>query len=189
MNQPQAINANGQNPDAVLAIWGGNVLYDSGPTVQDPMTIADSPLLVDVSMFDITLGTAVATVPDATMTFFEDQNHWAIDLDTGTGTTIRQALAGKDGHKMVANISDGDSQNMRSFVLEEFVIDDGGFENVLMKLPFDITNVSGTLHMVWYDAPGGTPLYKAPVFQGGAGFSTPATDASNVTHRGAIVDY
>lgn len=192
MKDPQIVSVNGENPDAALIVWGEYVIDDTTQvriTPPSPYTIT-----VDIYLFDVTSGAFSVTVDSASLIYDTNTKFWRIPLSTGTpvlnnGTTLA------DRHKYVARISEhsGGTFNMRDFYLEEFAIDNGSFEETLMRLPFEVKELSGNMHIVWYDSDANIgnlsyAVYKAPAYEGGTG-TTYATDPARVTHRGAIVPY
>ena len=194
MKDPQIISIAGENPDLYLMVWGGYVIEDSGASEQDPIT--STPIDIQIDLFDVTDG-STATVNNAILVYDTGSKWWRVALTSGTPTLVSQLV---DRHKYVARISEeaaaSPSRDMREFALEEFAVDNGSFEETLMRLPFNIMehpSHAGELYMIWYDTDAhiGNVTYAefmAPAYQGGTA-QVPATDPSLVTHRGAIVPY
>ena len=179
MKTPQVINL---NEDTVMAFDGDNVIDD---TDQLPIGTnhSGSYIQVDLIVFDIISGMS-DIVEDIRMTYQSGIDFWTINI-----SDISSVLT--DRRKYVARINGNiaDENNMRSFKIKEFCIDNDSFEAVSMRLPYQVE--IGTPSMIrWYAASdtyfAGDPLFEAPAYQGGTG-TVSATSAANVTHRGAIV--
>lgn len=187
MKNPQVVSISGENPDTVIVVWGEYVIND---TTQIPVT-TEATLVIDIDLFDITTGAAVATVSAVTMTYQAASGFWSIPCQAATA--LGSALT--DRHKYVAKISKDatETYDLREFFLDEFAVDNNSFEETLARLPFEVRELSGNMHLVWYDSDAHIgnltyAVYKAPAYEGGTG-TVYATDPSRVTHRGAIVTY
>jgi len=189
MKDPQVISISGENADAVIAIWGQYVIDDNPDDSQAPLTT--SPITVNMDLWDLTDNAAIA-LTGISMVYDSASKFWFIPC--AAGTTLGDALT--DRHKYVARVSDASGSGagfMREFSLEEFAVDNGSFEQMLARLPYEVVIDTPQSYIVWYDEDSniGDPLYaqfKAPAYEGGVG-TTSATDATRVTHRGAIVPY
>lgn len=189
MKNPQTLSIAGENPDAVIAIWGGYII---NYTTQEVLT--HSSILVDIDLFDLTDGALVSTVSGITMTYQIPSKFWTIPCLVGTD--LGDALA--DRHKYVGRVSFNALdlyKDMREFFLDEFCVDNNSFEETLMRLPYEVKDdlAVGEMWIVWYDSDahiGNTTyaVYEAPAYEGGTG-TTYATDPSRVTHRGSIKPY
>jgi hypothetical protein len=79
------------------------------------------------------------------------------------------------------------------FKLEEFCVDNDGLEQTLMNLPYEVVITPSAAWYIWYDLDShigdvSYALYKAPAYKDGVG-TTYATDALEITHRGAVIKY
>ena len=189
MKDPQIISIAGENPDLYMAVWGGYVIDN---TTQVPITT--TPITVSIDLFNVTTG-GVDSVTGASLVYDSGSKFWSIEI---SGGTIPNRLIDKlvDRNKYVARVSEETpySTNMREFVLEEFAVDNDSFEEVLSRLPFEVKAhpTLTTMHIIWYNVGQigvlGQEQFMAPVYEGGSG-TTSATDATRVTHRGAIVPF
>jgi hypothetical protein len=183
MKQPQVINLNTDNK---LVFDGENVISN---TTQLPLT-TPSPIVVDIAFYDLSDG-STHTAASINMTYISS-GWWHADI-----ADIVAAAAGAlvDRHKYVATVSEhaGGIADMRSFKVWEFTVDNDGFEDTWMRLPYEVDISGGEAWIYWYDTIGhfGNPLYrqyKAQAYQDGTE-TTWATRADRVTHRGPIVVY
>jgi len=191
MKYPQTISISGDNADAVMAVWGEDVIDDNPDDSQAPMGDTVSLINIDINLYDLTSNAGIALAGIA-MTYDSDSKFWLIPC--ASGTTLGDALT--DRHKYVARVSDSSGSGagcMREFSLEEFAVDNDSFEEMLARLPYQVEIDTPQSYIVWYDSDSnigiaGNEMYKAPIYEGGVG-TTSATDASRVTHRGAIVPF
>jgi len=177
MKYPQTISIAGANPDTSLVVIGADVIDD---TTQTALTVAVSPITIDIDFYDVTAGSAVATVSSVTMTYNSASGFWSIPV-----SSISSALT--DRHKYVAKISEhsGGTANMRDFYLTEFGVDNNSFEETLMRLPFKYSFGTPS-YITWYeDTTWAVAKFRAEIYEGSTG-TTAATDATKVTHRGPI---
>lgn len=187
MKDPQIISIAGENPDLYIMVWGGYVIDD---TTQAPITT--TPIDIEINLFDVTDG-STAVVNNASMVYDTGSKFWRIAFTAGTPTLASQLV---DRHKYVARVSEdtGTSLNMREFVLEEFAVDNGSFEETLMRLPFVVKPhpTLTTMHIIWYNVGqidvAGQEQFMAPVYES-VGPLVAATDPTRVICRGAIVPY
>jgi len=201
MTDPQVIRIGGILDDAALVVWGEYVIKDSGTGEQDPI-VTPTTLTVDLDIYNVTTGAFVMTVSSASMTYDTNSKFWSILLNTGT-PTLNGGTVFMDRNKYVARVSEtAVIAGMREFSLEEFSVEKESFEDALMRMPFEVfapAALGGNMYFVWYDTDAHQQIvdvttrltyakYKAPAYEGGSG-TTYATDASRVTHRGAIVAY
>jgi len=202
MKDPQIISISGENKDAVLAIWDDYVVDNNPDDSQRPMSKTVSNISIFIDLWDLTANAAITLHvggPDMILVFDPGSKFWRIPCSKGT--TLGNALT--DRHKYVARISDaaGHSEygdplgagHMREFYLEEFAVDNNSFEQMLARLPYEVKIGAPQSYIIWYDSDANIgnlshALFKAPVYEGGIG-TTSATDASRVTHRGAIIPY
>lgn len=192
MKDPQIISIAGENPDLFLMVWGGNVITDTDPGSQ--VAITDTPIDIQIDIYDVT-GDAAIQIDNATLVYDTASKWWRIPLSSGT-PGLGASLT--DRHKYVARVSEesaaSPSRDMREFALEEFAVDNGSFEETLMRLPYEVKShpTLTDMHIIWYNVGQigvlGQEQFMAPVYQDGSG-TVPATDATRVTHRGAIVPY
>ena len=182
MKTPQVVNP---YLDKYLAFDGDSVIDDD-----DQLPLGKAPhnkttITIDFNAYNITTGSLVAS-SGLPMDYQSDTEHWLLDL------TFIPDFLNHDRHKFVAKISEnsGGIANMRTFKIGEFSIDLDGFEQALMRLPYQVEISGGEAWMRWYDgaAPGvGNVKWEAPLYKDGIG-TTWATELSNVSHRGAIVE-
>ena len=177
MKSPQVINL---LEDSVMAFDGTNVIDDDS---QLPIDSFES-MQIKLELIDLMTG-ADLTI-EAPMVYHGPSKHWTVDL------ADLAVLA--DRHKYIGSVVDNnpDTQNMRSFQLSEFAIDNDSFEQTWMRLPYQIEIGGGEAWMYWYDdiANFGNPAnrkFKAQSYMGGSG-TTFATSPDKVTHRGPIVE-
>ena len=184
MKDPQIVSIAGENPDAALMISGYVVIDDTTQVPIGVPTVVHADITAAIALYDVTAGAAIASIAAAAMEYNEASDFWNINLSSGT-PALNVTLI--DRHKYVARIT-GDT-NMRGFQLEEFAVDNGSFEETLMRLPFQV-EIGTPSWMVWYDSlgPATSPRFKAQVYEGGTGV-VDATEASKVTHRGPIISY
>lgn len=185
MKNAQVINfsAISSSTDSVLAFDGDNVIDD---TTQETLGVDDelTSIVVNVDLFDLMSNSACATVSGITMTYHAASDFWTINV-----YDIASILT--DRHKYVGLISQPDpkADNMRSFKIKEFCTDNDSFEEVWMRLPYQVEIGGGTAYIRWYPYTdldfSSSPIFEAPAYQGGTGV-TYATSAANVTHRGAV---
>ena len=184
MKNPQVLSFAGPSADSTIAIWGEYII---DATTQLPIT-SPTTLKIDINLFDVTSGSNIGTAANKSLIYDSTSTFWYFAVSDLSALLT----ASVDRHKFVAKISknSGESTNLKTFYLDEFAVDNNSFEETLMRLPFEVKGYptdSDPLHIVWSDVIGGTAKYKAPAYEGGSGVSTPATDPSRVTHRGAIV--
>lgn len=178
MKSPQVINL---LEDSVMAFDGANVIDN---TTQLPID-SFGFMLIKLQLIDLMTGTDISF--DAPIVYHSLSKHWTLDLaDLTTVLT--------DRHKYIGSVVDNDpgTQNMRTFQLSEFAIDNDSFEQAWMRLPYQIEIGGGETWMYWYDdiANFGNPAnrkFKAQSYMGGSG-TTYATSPDKVTHRGPIVE-
>lgn len=180
MKQPQVINL---NSDKVIAIDGNDVIYDSGVNIQKPigLTGPTASIAIQIAWWDLTSNSSLLTA-SSTMSYQSAADIWTIDLTTITVLN--------DRHKYIGNVTCTDSSLMRALKLSEFSVDNDGFEDTWMRLPYQV-EIGTPSYIKWYDtvAHFGNPTYcqyYALAYQNGTG-TTAATDPSKVTHRGPIV--
>jgi len=178
MKYPQVLNirSTDTNKDDQIAIDSLDVIRDSDQVLMSTLV---ATLQVDITIWDLMTGmAAVGTALNKTMTYQSGPDIWTIDVSDFSSLLV-------DKHKFVAKISQNGSSVMRAFKLQEFVVDNDGFEATWMTLPYQV-EINATSQIVWYtDTFWGTPVYKAFVYQDGIG-NVYATDASRITHRGPI---
>jgi len=118
------------------------------------------------------------------MSYNASADFWTINV-----SDVASVLRDRDKYVGLVKENGGVAHNMRDFKIDEFCVDNDGFEATWMRLPYqvEINEIGGTAFIRWYaTAYIGDPLYEAPAYQGGVG-TTCATTPANVTHRGAIV--
>ena len=183
MRDPQVINT---ALDAIIVIDGENVVDDTLQLYLGTGVWGGVDITVDITLFNISTGLATTVIVGETLKYNAASDFWYVDL-AGVGTpTLLATFNLNDRTKFVARfVENGTLSDMRPFKLQEFVIDNGSFENVWMRLPYQIV-IAATSKIIWYTATDWvTPVYEAYVYQDGVG-TTYATDASRVTHRGPI---
>jgi len=180
MKNPQIININpvDQGGDAYLSFIESDVIDD---TTQLPITSVFT-ITATLSLFDLTNGTT-RTISGLAMYHQVDAGFWTIPIPDIAADLFNR-------HKYVGTVT-GDN-NMRSFQILEFTVDNDGLEDVWMHLPYEIVISSGSAKFVWYQAghmgQAGFEVWMADAFQGNEG-EDPATSAEKVTHRGPIVPF
>ena len=181
MKHPQVINF---NEDTVMAFIGDNVIEQ---VTQLPMnTIEVFSLLVDIKLWDL-MSNAPVTIEGLTMTYSITSRFWTIDISGVSGDL-------QDRHKYVGTVygNTAEPESLEPFQITEFAVDNESLDAILMRMSYEIVIDGGEAWFFWY-AVGhhGDESYRrfsAPAYEGGVG-STYATDASRVTHRGAIETY
>ena len=187
MKFPQVINL---DTDLIMVFDGDNVIND---TDQLPLGTDHSVTSIDVRVDLVSLldgsinSTGASTI---TMTYVSTVDYWKIlisDLKAQLGVSFSDV----DKTKYVGKISEPSGTNdMRTFKLEEFSIDNESFTDVWMDLPYQVEIDGAEAWLVWYNdgyiGVSGQEKFKAPAYEDGTG-TTYATDPSRVTHRGAIV--
>ena len=177
MKYPQVLNirSTDTNKDDQIAIDSLDVIRDSDQVLMSTLV---ATLQVDITIWDLMSGSLIGPITNKTMTYESDPEIWTIDVADFSGSLT-------DKHKYVAKISQYGASVMRNFKLQEFVVDNDGFEATWMTLPYQVV-IGVTSKIIWYeDTTWAVPLYEAEVYQDGVG-TTSATDASRVTHRGPI---
>jgi len=181
MKHAQVINL---NDDSVMAFLYYDVI-ESG--TQIPMNEIDAnSLLVDMKLWDL-MSNAPVNVEGITMTYHLEPKYWTIDISDISGVL-------QDRHKYVGTISPNiaEVENLEPFQVTEFAVDNESLDDILMRMPYEIEVSGGQAWFYWYEVGQiGVPAYRrfaAPAYEGGTG-TTYATDASRVTHRGAIQVY
>jgi len=189
MKDPQIVSIAGENPDLYLMVWGGYVIDDTSEAEE-----TTTPIDVRVDLYDVTDG-GTHVIRHASLIYDWDgvngSKFWRIALSDGT-PAISSVL--EDRHKYVARVSEDTltSLNMRDFVLEEFAVDNGSFEETLMRLPFVVKPYLTTMHIIWYNVGqinvAGQEQFKAPVYES---FSplTAASSPATVVGRGEITPF
>jgi len=175
----------GDPKDTAMAFDGAGVLNDSN---QNELGADDleTAIQVDIFLWDLTANSAVATIANKTINFQSDPNIWTLDIDVDIDSSLT------DRHKYVGMIKKnaGESIDLREFRLSEFTVDNGSFEQVIARLPYEIV-IGAPSEIRWYadtgDFGGGSVLFKAEVYEGGTG-TTAATAPERVSHRGPIVE-
>ena len=133
------------------------------------------------------------------MTYDTSTKWWKIPFTEGAPTLGSQLFnppSLPDRHKYVARVSEdtATSHDMRDFALAEFAVDNGSFEESLMRLPFEVKSHPdrSAMYIIWYSVGNigveAESKFMAAAYEGGSG-TTPATDASRVTHRSEIITY
>jgi hypothetical protein len=180
MISPQIINI---GRDSVMAFIGYDVINN---TTQIPISEESvTSLFVDVRLYNLITGSN-DVVEKITMTF-QDIGFWTININDIIGIL-------NDRSKYVGKISKNSDEtaDLRTFYIPEFVIDNDSFEDVLMRMPYEIIIAEGSAYFYWYEVGHQSdPLYiryVAPAYEGGSGTNY-ATDPSRVTHRGEITEY
>lgn len=184
MKHPQVINL---LEDAVM-VFDGDIIIDATDQLPLGTDHGKTTIQVDINFFDVTSGLPVIEVGNAELLYKAASDHWAILLNgEGTPSDIVGSLT--DRHTYVALVSETSpgSQNMRSFKIADFSVDNNSFENVWMKYPYEVVITGSAAHIRWYlpNEIGGVAKFEAEAYEGGTG-STFATAANRVTHRGAI---
>lgn len=180
MKHPQVLNINSadSSKDTHIAIDGNSVVRDSDQATMG-ITVGETSISVDVILWNVTTGASAGTVFGITMTYRSGPDIWTLNISDISGSLL-------DRNKYVALITENGGSVMRDFKLNEFSVDNSSFENVWMRLPYEIKITPSPARIVWYsDNIGGTAVFQANVYQGGTG-TTEATSAETVTHRGAI---
>lgn len=177
MKNPQVINL---FEDSVIGISADDVIDDTTQVKVNGGTFPTISLLVE--FHDLMTNSVVSKQP-VIMTWQSNVDVWTISV-----ADVESILT--DRHKYMGLIrEDPVVANMRDFRLLEFAVDNDGFEDTLMRLPYEII-ISATSDFVWYNVGqigvGGQQRYTAPAYEGGTG-TIYATDPSRVTHRGAVV--
>lgn len=178
MKHPQVINL---NEDAVMAFIGSNVIEAGTQLLMN--TIEASSLLVDIKLWDL-ISNAPVTIEGLTMTYIPTSRFWTIDISGVSGDLL-------DRHKYVGTVCGNiaETENLEPFQITEFAVDNDSFEDVLMRLPYEIVIDGGEAHFVWYAAGqigvAGQERFYASAYEGGTG-TTFASDTSRVTHRGDV---
>jgi hypothetical protein len=185
MKNAQVINFSvlSESKDSVLAFDGDNVIDD---TDQETLGIDKhlTFIVVNVDLFDLMSNSSLTTITGITMTYHSLVDFWTINIpDIYTEFN--------DRHKYVGLVSQPDpkSDNMRSFKIKEFCTDNDSFEEVWMRLPYQVEIGGGTAYIRWYPYTDleflSSPVFEAPAYQGGTGIVY-ATSPANVTHRGLV---
>jgi len=174
--------------DTKLVFPGESVLNDA---TQDELGADDgeSTISVDLDFFSSTNG-FTSSVVNKTMTFNSAVNIWSITVDA----QIKTALPDRSKYTGKVKKNVGEVIDMREFRLPEFSVDNGSFEQMLSRLPYEII-IGSPSQMRWYEStsdfsvpgPAGTVLFHADLYEGNVG-TTPATSADKVTHRGPILE-
>jgi len=187
MIHPQSIDI---ARDSVMVIDGVNVIDDSDQSELSGGSWSGSDITVDIELFNIRTGSSGGSIDSEILKYDSDSDFWYVEID-GSGTPTLLSIfevAANDRTKFVAKVSEhsGGLANMRTFKFNEFAIENNSFENVWMRLPYQV--VIGTpSKIIWYeDDTWANPLFEAEVYQNSIG-KTSATDASRITHRGAII--
>jgi len=180
MISPQVIN---MNRDSVMAFIGYDVINN---TTQIPISEESViSLFVDIRLYNLITGSN-DVIEKITMSF-QDVGFWTININD-----IISILS--DRNKYVGKISKNSDEtvDLRTFYIPEFAVDNDSFENVLMRMPYEIIIAEGSAYFYWYDiGHQGEPSYiryVASAYEGGSGTNY-ATDPSRVTHRGEITEY
>lgn len=165
--------------DKYLAFNGDDVIDDT-----DQLPLGESPhsktsIQVDFNAYNITSG-ALVSATNIPMTYQANTGFWLIDI------AEIPDFSSVDRQKFVAKVSkdSGETIDMRTFKVHEFSIDTDGFEDALMRLGYQIEISEGEAWMRWYD--GEVAKWEAPLYKNGTG-TDPATELSNISHRGPIV--
>lgn len=180
MKNPQIININpvDQGGDAYLSFIESDVIDDTSQLPIDSV----STITAALNLFDLTNGYTVS-ISGLAMTHQTAAGFWTIAIPDIAAQLFNR-------HKYVGTVS-GDN-NMRSFQILEFTVDNDGLEDVWMHLPYEIVIGVGSAKFIWYQAghigEAGFEVWMADAFQGGVG-NTPATSAEKVTHRGEIIPF
>lgn len=177
MKSPQVINL---LEDSVLAFDGVNVIDN---TTQLPIT-ALTHIEIRLNLIDLISGAAISS-GTLSMAYIAACQHWVLSI-----SSIVSLLT--DRHKYVGSVTDISGNNMRTFKIAEFAVDNDSFEQTWMRLPYQIEIGGGAAWMYWYDdiANFSDPThrkFKAQSYMGGSG-TTFATSPDKVTHRGPIVE-
>lgn len=190
MRQSQVVNL---NKDDVLAFNAEDVIADD---TQIKIPGAQSPLYVSIAFVDLGDGstqTATGISMSATVVAADPQ-WWTVDI---ADILVSAPSALLDGHKYVASVSEPSQINkMRTFKIHEFSVDNDGFEDTWMRLPYQVEidpDGDGKSYLRWYDSVANFDdlshcKYWAYAYMNGTG-TTYADRADRVTHRGPITAY
>ena len=178
MKFPQVLNINTSDAksDAVISFNGDDIIDDT-----DQLTLGIdkgiSSVSVLIGFYNLTTGSYVSAPGLLTMSYVGSVDMWTIPV-SGFASVLT------DKTKYTALVTESvTSHNMRSFKMNEFVVDN----EIVERGPFEIDCVSSPSKIIWYsDTAGGTAVAEAEIYEGGTG-TTEATSPEKVTHRGPIV--
>jgi len=167
--------------DTYLAFPGSEVLeVNTGSPLAD---IDDSGHSVSITVYNITQGT-FDTAESVTMNYNSDVDVWLLEWVTDAVTKLDL----KDRERYIARVVDDESAPavlFRPFQVEEFAIDNEIVERGVFDM---VTDGTANSKITWYSDNFTTPVFEAPLYEGGVGSSNYATSPEKVTHRGAIVE-
>ena len=111
-------------------------------------------------------------------------------FDVYTLNVVDFSAAFIDRHTYVGMVNEhvGGTHALVPFKLSPFSVESDSFEQVLMRLPFQVEITGGTAYIKWYADTTftGPALFQTEAYENGVG-TTFATLPERVTHRGPIV--
>jgi len=172
--------------DSVFAFDGDNIIDN---TTQVKIGVDDHQEIPIIVTFFNLYDNSTCSPVETFISYVLALDIWVVGVENNLDTVL------VDRTKYVGLVQEsGTANNMRQFKINEFCVDNQSFEDVLMRLPYQVEiDVPGGSFIRWYDTEahfGNTDfiMFEANAYEGGVG-TTYATDASRVTHRGPVHVY